>query len=209
MRSLATVLLNVLNQEVALFNLVSEKNEKSLNRHQDFSQNDNGSAKWFTENNLFKVSSGITLPKENHTLFNISSIYTDQEYEEELRKNIDINKEQNVVESNRTRYTISATIDRIKKILAGFSSNEDIDDRLYYYQAYDFQKLGLYKREDTPLFIVKLSHLPQDIIYELSTFDESTRRFVLKQAVSRIFEDINFDLYHDSISDRLEVELVK
>ena len=162
---------------------------------------------------IFASSSGIKLPIENRSLFNISqSIYTDQEYDEELKNNIDI-KEQNIVDdssSRKTRYTISATIDEIKKVLASVRSNddEDIDDRLYYYQAYDFQKLGLYKREDIPAFKVKLSHLPQDIIYELSTFDESTRRFVLKQAVSRIFEDINFDLFHDSISANLEVVLV-
>jgi hypothetical protein len=74
---------------------------------------------------------------------------------------------------------------------------------------YDFQKLGLYKREDAPTFKVKLSHLPHDLIYELAHLNEQDRKFVLKQAVSRIFEDINFDLYHDSISNRLEVELVK
>ena len=117
-------------------------------------------------------------------------------------------------ESRRTRYTISATIEEIKKVVASVRSNDYnnddnyIDDRIYYYQAYDFQKLGLYEREDAPAFKIKLSHLPEDIIYELSTFDESTRRFVLKQAISRIFEDINYDLYHDSISSRLEVSLV-
>ena len=161
-------------------------------------------------NKLSKVSSGITLPQENKSLFNISqSIYTDQEYKE--LKNIDI-KVQNVVESSRTRYTISASIDKIKKVLASVNSTDleenNFEEREYYYQAYQFQKLGLYKREDVPTFKVKLSHLPQDIIYELSTFDTNTRRFVLKQAVSRIFEDINFDLYHDSISNRLEVSLV-
>ena len=165
----------------------------------------------------FASSSGIKLPIENRSLFNISqSIYTDQEYDEEL-KNIDINKEQNIIvdsssSSRRTRYTISATIDEIKKVLASVRSNDDDedikDDRLYYYQAYDFQKLGLYKREDIPAFKVKLSHLPQDIIYELAQLNDQDRRFVLKQAVSRIFEDINFDLYHDSISANLEVVLV-
>lgn len=118
-------------------------------------------------------------------------------------------------ENSRNRYTISATIDEIKKVLASVKSTttdleeeKNIDERLYYYQAYDFQKLGLYKPEDVPTFKIKLKDLPNDIIYELSTFDESTRRFVLKQAVSRIFEDINFDLYHNSISNRLEVVLI-
>ena len=46
------------------------------------------------------------------------------------------------------------------------------------------------------------------MIYELSQLDEKDRKFVLKQAVSRIFEDINFNLYHDSISANLKVILV-
>ena len=48
-----------------------------------------------------------------------------------------------------------------------------------------------------------------EMIYELNQLDENDRKFVLKQAVGRIFEDINFDLYHNSISANLEVVLVK
>ena len=150
----------------------------------------------------------IELPEENRTLFGISqSIYTDEQYEE-LRK-IDINQ-QNVAESERTRYTLSAIIDNIKKVLASVKcdNNTDTKTKTYYLQAYDFQKLGLYKRENAPAFEVKLSHLPHDIIYELVQLDEQDRKFVLKQAVSRIFEDINFDLYHSSISVNLKVMLV-
>lgn len=150
----------------------------------------------------------IELPEENRTLFGISqSIYTDEQYEE-LRK-IHINQ-QNVAKSERTRYTLSAIIDNIKKVLASIKcyNNTDTKTKTYYLQAYDFQKLGLYKRESAPAFEVKLSHLPHDIIYELVQLDEQDRKFVLKQAVSRIFEDINFDLYHSSISVNLKVMLV-
>ena len=150
----------------------------------------------------------IQVPEENRTLFGISqSIYTDEQYEE-LRK-IDINQ-QNVVESERTRYTLSAIIDNIKKYIDSIKcyNNTDTKTKTYYLQAYDFQKLGLYKRESAPAFEVNLSHLPHDIIYELVQLDEQDRKFVLKQAVSRIFEDINFDLYHSSISVNLKVMLV-
>jgi hypothetical protein len=181
--------------------------QKEKKRTFDLSSGNNFNS--ISSNNLNKVFPGITLPQENKLLFNISqSIYTDQEYEELLHLG---SKGQNVVESStKTRYTISANIAKIKKVLASVrSDDEDIDDRVYYYQAYDFQKLGLYKLDDVPSFKVKLSHLPKDIIYELSTFDANTRRFVLKQAMARIFEDINFDLYHDSISNRLEVSLIE
>lgn len=150
----------------------------------------------------------IELPEENRTLFGISqSIYTDEQYEELRKINI---KQQNVAESHRTQYTLSAIIDNIKKVLAivKCDNNTDTKTKTYYLQAYDFQKLGLYKRENAPAFEVKLSHLPHDIIYELVQLDEQDRKFVLKQAVYRIFEDINFDLYHSSISVNLKVMLV-
>jgi hypothetical protein len=85
----------------------------------------------------------------------------------------------------------------------------DIDDRWYYYKAYHFQKFGLFLRKDAPPFKISLSHLSPEILYELFELNGNDRKFVLKQAVSRIFEDINFDLYHDSISANLEVVLVK
>ena len=84
----------------------------------------------------------------------------------------------------------------------------DIDDRWYYYKAYHYQKLGLFLRKDAPSFKVSLSHLSDEMIYELNQLDKNDRKFVLKQAVGRIFEDINFNLYHDSISANLEVVLV-
>ena len=84
----------------------------------------------------------------------------------------------------------------------------DINDRWYYYKAYHYLKLGLFLRKDAPPFKVSLSHLSPEILFELHQLDEKDRIYVLKQAVGRIFEDINFDLYHNSISDKLEVLLV-
>src|SRR5215204_1345545 len=80
----------------------------------------------------------------------------------------------------------------------------DIDDRWYYYKSYHYLKLGLFLKKDAPPFKISLSHLSPEILFELSQLDEKDRTFVLKQAVGRIFEDINFDLYHDSISANLE-----
>ena len=82
------------------------------------------------------------------------------------------------------------------------------DDRWYYYKAYHYLKLGLFLRKDAPPYKISLSHLSAEIIYELNHFNEKDRKFILKQAVGRIFEDINFDLYHDSISAKLKVILV-
>jgi hypothetical protein len=84
----------------------------------------------------------------------------------------------------------------------------DIDDRWYYYKGYHYQKLGLFLKKDVPPFKVSLSHLSPKILFELSQLDDKDTKFVLKQSVGRIFEDINFDLYHNSISEKLEVLLV-
>ena len=83
------------------------------------------------------------------------------------------------------------------------------DNRLYYYRAHHYLKLGLFQKKDVPIFKVKLDHLSDDIIYNLSQLHENDRIFVLKQAVTRIFEDINFDIYHDSISNNLKVKFVE
>jgi hypothetical protein len=84
-----------------------------------------------------------------------------------------------------------------------------LDDRLYYYKGYFYLKLGLFKKKDVPPFKVKLSHMSQSIIYELLQLDKKDRNFVLKQAVGRILEDINFDIYHYSVASNLKVILVK
>jgi hypothetical protein len=83
------------------------------------------------------------------------------------------------------------------------------DKRWYYYKAYHYLKLGLFLKKDAPPFKISLSHLSPPILYELKQLNDKDRKFVLKQAVGRIFEDINFNLYHDSISANLEVVLVK
>ena len=123
----------------------------------------------------------------------------------------DVGKYKEEIEKNRKdRYPNQFYYDYKQEL--DFSENPkisfDIDDRLYYYRAYHYLKLGLFIRKDAPLFKISLSHLSADMIYELSQLDENDRKFVLKQAVSRIFEDINFNLYHDSISANLEVVLV-
>jgi hypothetical protein len=120
---------------------------------------------------------------------------------EEYKKKIEDRKS---IPSNQCYYDYNLELDftRNPKILF------DIDERWYYYKAYHYQKLGIFLRKDVPPFKVSLSHLSPEIIYELSQLDEKDRKFILKQAVGKIFEDINFDLYHDSISKNLEVVIV-
>jgi hypothetical protein len=114
-----------------------------------------------------------------------------------------INKYKEDRRSNQCYYDYKLELD--------FSENPkipfNIDDRWYYYKAYHYLKLGLFLKKDAPPFKISLSHLSPEILFELSQLDDKDIKFVLKQAVGRIFEDINFDLYHDSISANLEVIL--
>ncbi|MDP9197333.1 MAG: hypothetical protein M3O24_02070 [Thermoproteota archaeon] len=84
--------------------------------------------------------------------------------------------------------------------------NKAIDFRKYYNQAYHFLKIGHLER--VPKFLISMQDLEPSLLRELANLDNENRNFVLKQAVGRIFEDINSRLYHASISKLLEVELV-
>ena len=77
-------------------------------------------------------------------------------------------------------------------------------DRKYYNEAFDLLSIGAYN--PGPFFIINLSDLPERLRTELSSLDKQTRQLVPKQAVGRIFEDINSDLFHNSISRVLKVK---
>jgi hypothetical protein len=100
-------------------------------------------------------------------------------------------------------WTTNHIIDRLKQRLA--SVVDSFDNRRYYLQALNYLKAGVFK--PVPAFVVNLSDLTPKLIDELYQLDNYDRRFVLKQAVGRIFEDVNFELYHNSISKVLDVRL--
>ena len=69
------------------------------------------------------------------------------------------------------------------------------------------QMIGALK--PTPAFVISLSDLTPKLIREINELDNQTRGYVLRQAVGRIFEDLDSKLYHDSISKVLVVKLEK
>jgi hypothetical protein len=119
-------------------------------------------------------------------------------------------------------WTPNYLIDRLKQHLAtvivvqqssrkedyenNLQSKKVFDSRKYYNQAHDYLKIGAFK--SVPSFPVHISDLSSKFVRELSEIGREDRKFVLKQAVGRIFEDINSRLYHDSVSRVLEVKLV-
>jgi hypothetical protein len=102
--------------------------------------------------------------------------------------------------------TKSCLVDRVKKRLASIESEEgEYDNRKYYNQAHNLLKIGAFKH--VPYFIINLTDLSPDLVIELYNLGDRDRAFVLKQAVGRIFEDVNFDIYHNSVSRALKVML--
>jgi hypothetical protein len=107
----------------------------------------------------------------------------------------------------------SYLIDHLKQHLATYtevktnSEGETIRVRVYYEQAFQLLKIGAYK--PAPPYIIWFSHLTSRLQTELVQLDDIHRTYVLKQTVSRIFEDINLELCHNSISRVLRVVLQK
>lgn len=118
---------------------------------------------------------------------------------------------------DREFWSINYLIDVLKKHLASVkqstantnasrdSDKDTVDSRMYYDQAYNMLKIGAFR--PPPPYIILLRDLTPKIISELYHFDLNDRGYVLKQAVGRIFEDVNSDIYHNSVSRVLKVQL--
>jgi hypothetical protein len=77
--------------------------------------------------------------------------------------------------------------------------------RKYYRQARKLLKWIPISRP-APVFIINISDLPERILAEFKRLTEKdTRAYVLTQAVGRIFENLDFELYHMSIARNLRV----
>ena len=85
--------------------------------------------------------------------------------------------------------------------------NKVIDVRKYYNQAYHCLKIGCL--QPVPPFLVSLSELSPRIVKELASFEREDRDYILKQAVALIFQEIDNELYHNSISAVLVVKPVE
>ena len=84
--------------------------------------------------------------------------------------------------------------------------NKVIDFRKYYNQAWHYLKMGAVK--PIPKYLVSLSELTPRLVRELAEYDKEARNYIVKQAVALIFQEINSELYHNSIAYFLEVQLV-
>lgn len=105
-------------------------------------------------------------------------------------------------------YTIGGIIDDLylallctKEIVTDHSNKEVVISK-YYFQAWKLQRL-ISVGQPPPYFVITLSDLSPKLIQALKDLNYETKNFVLYQAISRIFENINPRLYHLSIARRL------
>ncbi len=83
-----------------------------------------------------------------------------------------------------------------------------INDRKYYYRAFQYRGIGLFKKEDIPWLKINLNDLSLEALKGLLQFTPEEREYIAKQAYGRIFEEINYDIYHNSIAPVLKVKFI-
>jgi hypothetical protein len=139
-----------------------------------------------------------------------------QEKKEENLTNIQLADLEDKFDDNNETWTESYLVDRLKQRLAtvedvstiipSIGNKSVFDKRKYHNQAHNLLIIGACN--PVPSFIIYLSDLSSRLTKELHGLeDDEDRNYVLHQAVGRIFEDLNFELYHNSISRVLKVEL--
>jgi hypothetical protein len=86
------------------------------------------------------------------------------------------------------------------------NDGKQIEISKYYHQAKELRyKIPIHR--PVPKFIINISDLDARLIAEIITLEDPT--YVLKQAVGRIFENVDSRQYHLSIASKLKVRLSK
>ena len=109
------------------------------------------------------------------------------------------------------RWTTECLVDELFLHLANFkeiienNQGQTLEVKKYYHQATD-QLPRIPVAKPTPTFTIYISDLTPKLIQDLRDSSEEERRYVVMQAVGRIFENINPRLYHLSIAKKLKVQ---
>jgi hypothetical protein len=112
--------------------------------------------------------------------------------------------------------TTEALVDKLFLCLAGAKEtiivkencNKEITVRKYYRQSRELLKWIPIAGADSP-FIIYLSDLTPQIKQEFDELEVTTVRYILTQAVSRLFENLDFEYYHLSTARKIKVRLEK
>ena len=113
--------------------------------------------------------------------------------------------------SDREYWTIAHLMDEVFLQLAKKREIINYNDKNITIYKYYHQALRMWKwipiSKPKAKFIVNISDLTPRIYCELKNLDKHTAQYVLKEAVKRIFENIDFKFYHEHIENNLEVVL--
>jgi len=119
------------------------------------------------------------------------------------------------IDNQKEPWTMECTVDKLTVRLAEVkeivnNKDKEIHVRKYYRQARDlFKWIPIAK--PSPAFIIYISDLTPQLkaqIEQLITSPDNLR-YVLTQAVGRIFENLDFEYYHLSIARNLHVRFEK
>jgi hypothetical protein len=121
-------------------------------------------------------------------------------------------KEREVVgEEEREYWTIEYLVDKLFLRIAGTKeivNHKDKKVTIYKYYNQAFRLLNWISiANPTPEFIINVSDLTPRIVTELKALGNETYNYVIRQAVGRIFENIDSKQYHISIARKLKVRL--
>jgi hypothetical protein len=87
-----------------------------------------------------------------------------------------------------------------------FNNGTGIPRRLYEEQAkYKMYRIPVFR--PVPVFVVYLKHLDDRLKQELSSLDRKTKDFVMKEAISRIFEQVDSRFFLLSVKPLLQWRL--
>lgn len=104
---------------------------------------------------------------------------------------------------NKKRYyTIAALKDELIKQLSSMletSGNTENNDENTIYKYHIYAKKLLYRinlAKPVPIFEISIADLSQEIVQELQELDQETLNEVVIDAISRLYESVNFDYFH-------------
>jgi hypothetical protein len=149
----------------------------------------------------------MALPEQE--FWNLVSIRLNTPFSKNQIKEFEITDATSAEELQRYYWIEEFLIDKLFLQLAGTKiilKHEDKTIRVYKYynQAFRLRK-QIPIAKPTPQFVVNISDLELRTIAELKTLDKDGAQYILKQAVGRIFENIDSKQYHLSIARKLKV----
>jgi hypothetical protein len=134
---------------------------------------------------------------------NIPSLSLSRDHVERVPTNTDVKDREHWIEE----YLIEEVFLRLAgtKILVKHDGKH-VTVYKYYHRAFQLRK-WIPIAKPTPEFVIDASDLTVRLVSELKALDEDGSKYVLKQAVGHIFENIDSRQYHLSIARKLKVIL--